>query len=277
MYTTLIDVITLSQHIDHSDWVVVDCRSSLADVTAGRTAYLEAHIPGAIYVHLDDDLSGPPVTNNGRHPLPTPAALTALFGRLGIDEHKQVVTYDANNGAYASRLWWMLRYMGHSAVCVLDGGWQAWQEAGLPTHQGVEQKAPGLFTGSPHVEWVVQIDEVPMVALLVDSRDPERYRGEIETIDPVAGHIPGAINYYFQHNWTENGRYLPLSQLRDQLQQVLGNIPPEQATFYCGSGVTACVNLLAMAHAGLGNGRLYAGSWSEWCRDEKRPIVTGIG
>lgn len=275
MYTTLIDVTTLNTHLQYPDWVVVDCRSSLADGSAGRTAYLAAHIPGAVYAHLDDDLSGPPVTDNGRHPLPTPAALTALFGRLGIDEQKQVVVYDANNGAYASRLWWMLRYMGHSAVSVLDGGWGAWQEAGLPTCQGAEQNPSVLFTGSPHLEWVVQIDEVPGVALLVDSRDPARYRGEVETIDPVAGHIPGAVNYYFQRNWAENGRYLSSTQLREQFQQLLAGTPPEQATFYCGSGVTACANLLAMAHAGLGNGRLYTGSWSEWCRDEKRPIATG--
>lgn len=275
MYTTLIDVTTLNIHLQHPDWVVVDCRSSLSDGSAGRTAYLAAHIPGAVYAHLDNDLSGPPVTDNGRHPLPTPAALTALFGRLGIDEQKQVVVYDANNGAYASRLWWMLRYMGHSAVSVLDGGWLAWQEAGLPTHQGAEQNTDALFTGSPHSEWVVQIDEVPDVLLLVDSRDPARYRGEVETIDPVAGHIPGAVNYYFQRNWAENGRYLPPTQLREQFQQLLAGTPPEQATFYCGSGVTACANLLAMAHAGLGNGRLYAGSWSEWCGDEKRPIATG--
>lgn len=274
MYTTLIDVSTLANYHHHPNWVVVDCRSSLADGSAGRTAYLAAHIPGAVYAHLNDDLSGPPVTDNGRHPLPTPAALTALFGRLGIDEQKQVVVYDANNGAYASRLWWMLRYMGHSAVSVLDGGWGAWQEAGLPTRQGAEQNPSVLFTGSPHLEWVVQIDEVPDVALLVDSRDPARYRGEVETIDPVAGHIPGAVNYYFQRNWAENGRYLSSTQLREQFQQLLAGTPPEQATFYCGSGVTACANLLAMAHAGLGNGRLYAGSWSEWCRDEKRPIAT---
>lgn len=275
MYRTVIDAATLAQHLEDPDWVIVDCRFDLGDTAAGRRSYTQAHIPGAVYAHLDDDLSGPPVTDHGRHPLPTPAALTALFGRLGIDERKQVVAYDSLNGGIAARLWWMLRYMGHAATAVLDGGWAAWEAAGLPVRGGVEGHAPALFTGHPRREWLVTVDEVATRPLLIDSRDPQRYRGELEPIDPQPGHIPGAINHFFQDNWGAEGRYLPPEEIRARLTAVLGEITPEAATFYCGSGVTACANLLAMAHAGLGNGRLYAGSWSEWSSDPQRPIATG--
>lgn len=275
MYRTLIDAATLAQHLEDPDWVIVDCRFDLGDTAAGRRSYTQAHIPGAVYAHLDDDLSGPPVTDHGRHPLPTPAALTALFGRLGMDERKQVVAYDSLNGGIAARLWWMLRYMGHAATAVLDGGWAAWEAAGLPVRGGVEGHAPALFTGHPRREWLVTVDEVATRPLLIDSRDPQRYRGELEPIDPQPGHIPGAINHFFQDNWGAEGRYLPPEEIRARLTAVLGEITPEAATFYCGSGVTACANLLAMAHAGLGNGRLYAGSWSEWSSDPQRPIATG--
>jgi thiosulfate/3-mercaptopyruvate sulfurtransferase len=275
MYSTLIDSETLHKHVDDPDWIVVDCRFSLADTDWGRKAYLAAHIPGAVYAHLDDDLSGPAVTDKGRHPLPTPAALTAVFSRFGIDVTKQVVVYDHGNGMLASRLWWMLHYMGHTAVSVLDGGWQAWQAAHFPVRAGEENKPPGKFVGEPQTERLVLIDEVPDLPILVDSRDPDRYAGKVEPIDPVAGHIPGAVNYFFKANWNENGRYLPADQIKAQMLTVIGDIPPEQVAFNCGSGVTACANLLAMAHAGLGNGRLYVGSWSEWSSDPSRPITTG--
>ncbi|KAA3665347.1 MAG: sulfurtransferase [Chloroflexi bacterium] len=275
MYSTLIDCEALQKQFDDSNWVVVDCRFSLAELEWGQTAYQEAHIPGAIYAHLDDDLSGPPVTDNGRHPLPTPDALTAVFSRFGIDSDKQVVVYDHGNGMLAARLWWLLQYMGHTAVSVLDGGWQAWQAAGYPVRTGQETNEPAQFVGELQRDRLVLIDEVPDLPLLVDSRDADRYSGKNETIDPVAGHIPGAVHYFYQENWTKDGRYLAAQQMKAQLQDVIGDIPPEQVTFSCGSGVTACVNLLAMAHAGLGNGRLYVGSWSEWCSDPKRPIATG--
>lgn len=274
MFETLIDAATVAQHLDDPDWVIVDCRFDLSDTAAGRRSYEQSHIPGAVYAHLDDDLSGPPVTDHGRHPLPTPAALTALFGRLGIGATTQVVAYDNMNGGIAARLWWMLRYMGHGATAVLDGGWAAWEAADLPVRAGVEQNAAALFPGHPHHEWLVTEAEVATRPLLIDSRDPARYRGEIEPIDPQPGHIPGAVNYFFQQNW-QDGRYLPAETIRAQMTAVLGDVAPEAATFYCGSGVTACANLLALAHAGLGNGRLYAGSWSEWSRDPSRPIATG--
>jgi thiosulfate/3-mercaptopyruvate sulfurtransferase len=275
MYTTLIDVQTLSEHVADPNWIVVDCRFSLMDTAAGQAEYEAGHIPGAVYAHLDDDLSGPPLTDNGRHPLPAPQALTTLFGRWGIDAQKQVVAYDANNGVFAARLWWMLRYMGHTAVAVLDGGWQAWQAGGLPTRNGRETNEPVLFLGSPQTEWLIQVDDVRQQTVLIDSRGPSRYRGEEEPYDAIAGHIPGAVNYYYQENWSPDGRYLSADQMRQKLSALLGTTAVEEATFYCGSGVSACVNLLALAHAGMGNGRLYVGSWSEWVRDASRPIATG--
>ncbi|MBX3061305.1 MAG: sulfurtransferase [Anaerolineae bacterium] len=275
MYTTLIPPEELQRHLVDPDWVIVDCRFELADTGVGRRQYAAGHIPGALYAHLDEDLSGPPVTDNGRHPLPTPAAMTALFGRLGIDDRKQVVVYDAGNGAYAARLWWMLHYMGHGATAVLDGGWAAWQAAGLPASQEVAVGRTAVFTGAPRSDWLVQMADVPGVSLLVDSRGPARYRGEIEPIDKKAGHIPGAVNYFYEQNWGANGRYLPADQLRARFQALLGETSPDEAVFYCGSGVSACVNILAMAHSGLGYGRLYVGSWSEWSRREENPVAIG--
>ncbi len=266
MFSTLIDVDELQPHIAESKWIIVDCRFGMADTAEGRRAYEQSHIPGAVYAHLDDDLSGPPLTDNGRHPLPSPQALVDLFSRLGIDKESQVVVYDSMNGALASRLWWMVRYMGHTAVSVLNGGWQAWEEAGFATKSGNEMNEMVEFSGSPRQEWLVQMGEVAKRQLLIDSRAPERYRGEVEPIDPVAGHIPGAINYFYQQHWGDNGRYLSPETMRANLETVLGDTPVDEATFYCGSGVTACVNLLALVHAGMGNGRLYVGSWSEWSR-----------
>lgn len=272
MFTTLIDVETLAAHLADPDWVIVDCRFRLDDTGFGRREYEAGHISGAVYAHLDEVLCNPPVTDNGRHPLPPPDVLIERFGRLGIDSGKQVVAYDDKNGMIAARLWWLLRYMGHEAVAVLDGGWPAWLAAAKPQRSGVEENEPRQFTGEPRSEWVVLAGNVPDVTLLVDSRAPERYRGEVEPIDRVAGHIPGAVNHFYQNNWSEDGRYLSPEQIHRQLQPILGDTDPDEAVFYCGSGVTACVNLLALKHAGLGNGRLYAGSWSDWITDPDRPI-----
>lgn len=275
-HRTLIDARTLHERLGDPNWRVVDCRFDLQDPEAGRRAYREGHIPGAVYAHLDEDLSGPPVTDHGRHPLPTPANLCTVFGRLGITERTQVVGYDAAGGALAAaRLWWLLRYMGHDAVAVLDGGWQAWQAAGLETSPGEEGVPWVEFRGEPRTEWLVTVDRVPAAGLLVDARDPVRYRGESEPIDPVAGHIPGAVNHFWQQNLDETGRFLAPEALAQRFAQTLGEHAPEEAVFYCGSGVTACHDLLAQAHAGLPVGRLYAGSWSDWCRVPERPIATG--
>ncbi|MBK9053531.1 MAG: sulfurtransferase [Chloroflexi bacterium] len=271
IYATLLSPARLQTSLNRPDWVVVDCRFSLSDTTAGRRAYLESHIPGAVYAHLDEDLSNPPTTDRGRHPLPPPDHLIALFSRLGISANTQVVVYDDARGMVASRLWWMLRYMGHEAVAVLDGGWQAWVAEGLPTRAGEERNEPASFSGSPRLDWLVTLERVPDQALLVDSRDGARYRGEVETIDPYAGHIPGAVNYFYGLNVAADGRFLPGEQVKQQLEAVLGDTRPQEAVFYCGSGVSACVNLLALKHAGLPDGKLYVGSWSEWCADPTRP------
>jgi thiosulfate/3-mercaptopyruvate sulfurtransferase len=273
-YTTLIDCPTLAAFLGQENWIVVDCRFKLEDTAAGEHAYGESHIPGAVYAHLDRDLSSQPVTDYGRHPLPSPATLTRLFGRLGIDQRKQVVAYDDADGMVASRLWWMLRYMGHEAVAVLDGGWQAWRAAGLPVRGGVERNQQALFTGAPRKQWLVQLADVTNVQLLIDSRDPARYRGENETLDPKAGHIPGAVNYHYRLNRGSDGLYLSPEQLRQHFERLLDQTPASEAVFYCGSGVSACANLLALAHAGLPPARLYAGSWSEWSRTPGLPVET---
>lgn len=275
MYKTLISPEALAENLHKPNWVIVDCRFSLADTAVGYQNYQQAHISGAVYAHLDDDLSGPPVTDHGRHPLPTPQRLAQLFSRLGIDEMSQVVVYDDAGGMIASRLWWMLRYMRHEAVAVLDGGWQAWQTANLPTKSGIETNEAAQFTGRPQPQWLVTLDEVADQPLLVDSRGPARYRGETEPIDARPGHIPGAVNLPFESQLDENGRIRPADEIKAQLRAVLGKTAPESAVFYCGSGVSACLNLLAMAHVGLGNGRLYVGSWSEWSSDPERPVATG--
>ena len=272
MFTTLIDGANLAAHLADPDWVIVDCRFRLDDTEFGRREYAAGHIPGAIYAHLDEVLCNPPTTDNGRHPLPPPDVLIERFGRLGIDSHQQVVVYDDRNGMIAARLWWLLRYLGHDAVAVLDGGWPAWLEAGQRLCKGVEKNESVQFRGTPRTEWVALAADVPKATLLVDSRAPERYRGEVEPIDPIAGHIPRAVNYFYQQSWSENGRYLPQAQIRQQMQAVLGETNPDEAVFYCGSGVSACVNLLSLTYAGLGNGRLYAGSWSDWITDVARPI-----
>lgn len=265
-YETVIPVATLATHLHDPSWVVVDCRFDLAAPDAGEAAYLDGHIPGARYAHLDRDLSSRPETDRGRHPLPSPQSMARLFARLGIGDRTQVVAYDDTSGHYAARLWWMLRYMGHRAVAVLDGGWPAWVEAGLPVESDVVTGPIGHFAGRPQRRELVTMDEVPSVALLIDSRDGERYRGEVEPIDPVAGHIPGARNRPYRDNWTADGRWLSPEVLRAQFDAALAGTPASDAVFYCGSGVSACVNLLGMAHAGLAPGRLYVGSWSEWSR-----------
>lgn len=275
MFETLIDAQTLAQRLHDDDWVIVDCRFDLADTEKGYNEYEKAHIPGAVYAHLDHDLSGPPVTDHGRHPLPSPQGMVRLFSKLGIGNQTQVVVYDSANGMIAARLWWMLHYMGHEAAAVLDGGWQAWQAGGFPTRRGEESNEPAEFAGSPRADWLVTVEQVPEQRLLVDARDPARYRGELEPLDPQPGHIPGAMNFFFQETWGEDGRYLPPDQLRAKMEALLGPTRAADAAFYCGSGVSACVNLLAMAHAGLPPGKLYVGSWSEWSRDPKRPVATG--
>lgn len=275
MHGTLVDVETLRSHLLDRDWVVLDCRFDLAQPEAGFERYRASHVPGALYVHLDRDLSGPPVTNRGRHPLPVPETLSATFGRCGIDARSQVVAYDDAGGCMAARAWWLLRYMGHDAVALLDGGWQAWVEGGGALEAGVVTRTPARFTGQPRQEWVVPIGAVERAALLVDARDPARFRGEHEPLDPRAGHIPGAVNRFWRANLGANGLFRPRDELRRELLELFGPVPASEVVSYCGSGVTACHNLLAMAHAGLSAGKLYAGSWSEWSSSPDRPLASG--
>ncbi|MBK8958613.1 MAG: sulfurtransferase [Proteobacteria bacterium] len=271
----LIQVAELAAARGREALVVVDCRYDLMAPEAGRLAWLEAHIPGAGYAHLDHDLSGPPNTDHGRHPLPAPERLVALFSALGIDSTRQVVAYDDAGGMFAARLWWMLRYMGHDAVAVLDGGWQAWVNAGGATASGEERPRPRAFSGTPRRSRLVTLDEVASVAQLVDARAAPRYRGEVEPLDKHAGHIPGAINHCWQHNLGTDGRLAAAEQLRQQWQTSLGALPDAATVHYCGSGVSACHNVLAQVAAGLPEPRLYCGSWSEWCRDSGRPRAIG--
>lgn len=264
----VVDIFNLAEHLDDPDWAIVDCRFDLMDAAAGEKAYLASHIPGAVYVHLDRDLSGPksPTGAGGRHPLPSPEHMIRIFGRLGIDAGTQVVAYDDTSGHYAARLWWMLRFMGHRGVALLDGGWPAWRDAGLPVASGSQYRPWRLFEGSPRWDRVALRQEVPAAQLLVDGRAPERYRGEVEPIDPVAGHIPGAINRPYAANWTGTGNWRSPEELLGEFLELINDTPAEDSVFYCGSGVSACVNLAAMVRAGLPEGRLYVGSWSEWSR-----------
>ena len=273
--TTIIDAQSLHARSSDPAVVIIDARFNLFDVDEGRASYLDAHIPGAVYAHLDTDLSGPPLTDAGRHPLPAPEALEALFSRLGVSADSQVVAYDQRDGMLAARLWWMLRYMGHEAVAVLDGGWNAWTGAGYPSAEGEQTRPASAFHGTPRRDWLVTVDQVAAAPRLVDSRDPRRYRGEHEPLDPIAGHIPGAVNRFHGENLDDQGRFLPPGELADSFGELLAGTPIEETVFYCGSGVTACHGLLAARHAGLGDGRLYVGSWSEWCSDPERPVATG--
>lgn len=280
MYTTLISCENLQKHLSEKNWLIVDCRFNLADTEAGRRAYEEAHIPGAVYAHLDDDLSGTIIPGTtGRHPLPPVAQISELFSLWGIDNSVQVVAYDDKGGGIASRLWWMLRWLGHEAVAVLDGGWPAWNAMGYAVSDQPASLRPRSFIAQAREKLVVDVKAVDQMRTnsdytVVDSRAAERYRGEVEPIDPVAGHIPGAINLPFPEN-LENGNFLETEDLKARFETALAGRSPEHVVFYCGSGVTACHNLLAYAHAGLGNALLYPGSWSEWITDGQRTIAKG--
>lgn len=282
-YNTIISLDDFKAHASNPNWVVVDTRFSLDDVNWGRHEYLKAHIPGAVYAHLDEDLCSAIIPGKtGRHPLPLVDEAVKTFSRWGIGQGVQVVVYDSWPTAglsVSSRLWWMLRWLGHEAVAVLDGGWSGWLHAGLPLVGGQETRAAVAFAPRLRMEMFASSQEVdrlrfdPSVRVL-DSRSADRFRGENETIDPVAGHIPGAISAPFAENCTPGGYFLPPAVLRQRFADLLGDTPANKAIFYCGSGVTATMNLLALAQTGLGDGRLYAGSWSEWITDPSHSVAT---
>lgn len=280
MFTTLITAPELAQHLDQPDWVVVDCRFDLARPASGREAYTNGHIPGARYAHLDNDLSSPITAGSGRHPLPDPGVLAATLGSWGITNTTQVIAYDAGNGAYAARLWWLIRWLGSQRVAVLDGGFKAWTDLGLPVSQAMPAPTPVRFEANLQREAVLDADRVQQLSRaadwrVLDARAPERYAGTVEPLDKVAGHVPGAHNHPFTGNLGPDGHFLGSSVLRENFGRSLGEVNPGQAIMMCGSGVTACHNLLALEVAGLPGARLYAGSWSEWIRDPSRPVATG--
>ncbi len=278
LHTTLISTDALAAGQNTEPVAVIDCRHSLEDPDWGRGEFETAHIPGAVFASIDADLSGAKTGTNGRHPLPDPAALVRTLGTLGIAKGMQVVAYDQDAGMYASRLWWLLRWLGHDAVAVLDGGFARWTSEGRPVASGPSHATPAPFSGTPRPDMIANADDVAARTRdssyrVIDARAPERYRGEVEPIDKVAGHIPGAINHPFKTNLDARGSFRPTGELRHQFTNLLGDVPAARAICYCGSGVTACHNLLAMEHAGLFGAQLYPGSWSEWSSDSARPVA----
>ena len=276
---TLVSTEELDAHLSDAAWVVIDCRHDLAHPASGAEEYAASHIPGARFLHLDRDLAAPATGKNGRHPLPDPQAFMQKLGAAGVDSGKQVVAYDASTGVYAARLWWMLRWLGHDKVAVLDGGYAKWTAEGRPLSRELPQAAPTRFSGRPRAV-AVNADELMQSIgrsghILIDARAPDRYRGENETLDPVGGRIRGSLNRFFRDNLDANACFKPAAELRQAFSALLGDTPAEAVVHSCGSGVSACHNLLAMEIAGLPGSKLYPGSWSEWSSDPRRPTETG--
>ena len=262
----------------HPEWRVFDCRHDLKNTGYGRQAYARGHIPGALFLHLDDDLSGVKTGSNGRHPLPEVAAFARRMSDCGVGDDVQVVAYDNEGGIFAARLWWMLRWLGHERVAVLDGGLAGWKRGKRVLEEAAPVVAPREFVARPRDLSVstaqVLADLNAPSMLILDARSPERFRGENETLDPVGGHIPGAVNRFYFDNLDDAGCYFkPAGELRAEFDAILGGRPASAVVQQCGSGVTACHNLLAMELAGLSGSRLYPGSWSEWCADPARPVA----
>ena len=273
-------LVSVEELAAHPEWRVFDCRHDLKNTEYGRKAYARGHIPGALFLHLDDDLSGVPNGSNGRHPLPDVADFARRMSACGVDETTQVVAYDNEAGIFASRLWWMLRWLGHDKVALLDGGLAGWRRSKRALDEGVPLIEARNFTARPRD---VAVDVGQVLAdfqseriLILDARDPERFRGENEILDPVGGHIPGAVNRFYFDNLDDDGCYFkPVEELRAEFTELLAGRSADQVVQQCGSGVTACHNLLAMELAGLSGSKLYPGSWSEWCADPSRPVATG--
>lgn len=278
MSHTLVTPEQLASQLDN--WVVIDCRFSLADTEYGRRVYAEGHIPGARYAHLDHDLSSPKTATTGRHPLPDLAAFCKKLGDWGVTPATQVVVYDDSFGSMAVRLWWLLRGLGHQNVALLDGNFPKWTREKRPVTTEVPVVAPIDYPVPAAVDWGVDAAAVEAMRAspahkLIDARPEMRFTGEVEKIDPVPGHIPGSINWVFEENLDLDGTYLSVDELREQYAALLGAVVPENVVHTCGSGVTACHNVLAMEIAGLAGSRLYPGSWSEWITDPARPVATG--
>lgn len=281
MFRTLIDAVTLNAHLALPNWRVIDCRFDLQQPEKGGAAWREEHVPGAVYAHLERDLTGPVTATSGRHPLPDPDRLAKRLGEWGIDAGTQVVIHDSSGGAMAARLWWLLRWLGHESVAVLDGGWQAWKAQGFATDAAVPVIRKVMFPRRASLAGCIESNDV-LAAVngnadwrTIDARSVERFRGEIEPIDSVAGRIPGARNRPFTENLDAEGKFLAPEILRERFHPIAAG-RADRVVHYCGSGVTACHNVLAMEHAGLTGSRLYPGSWSEWIRDPARPVERGV-
>ena len=280
MPSPLISTQQLADQLSDANIVICDCRHDLMDLEKGRRAYVEGHIPDAHFLHLDEDLSGEKTGKNGRHPLPPIEVFARKMGSIGIDGSKQVIAYDDAGGPYASRLWWILSWLGHDNVRILDGGINKWIAEGRATVRAAPIPKAATFIAAQRSGMTVNADfilanmKLPL-AVVVDARAPERYRGETEPIDPVAGHIPGALNRVFKNNLNVDGTFKSAANLKQEFETLLGTQSPSQVINQCGSGVTACHNLFAMEIAGLRGAKLYPGSWSEWCADPARPVAKG--
>jgi thiosulfate/3-mercaptopyruvate sulfurtransferase len=281
VYTTLIDAERLAGILD--DCVLVDCRHDLLDPSIGPAAYAEGHLPRAWFLHQDTKLAGPRNGRNGRHPLPDRETLRGTLEAIGLSDDRQLIVYDSQGGMFAGRLWWLARWLGHRAVAMLDGGLPAWTQAGFPLTRDIPDPASvrrGSLSQRPSLATALDANGVlanlaSRERLMIDARSAERYRGEVEPIDPVAGHIPGAFNRPFQENLRPDGRFKPAPVLRQEFETLLAGRKPAEVLHQCGSGVSACHNILAMEMAGLEGSALYPGSWSEWCADPSRPVATG--
>lgn len=279
-FTTIVSAEQLTEHLDDPDWIVFDCRFTLTDPDSGFRAYQAGHIAGAHYAHLNNDLSSAITPTSGRHPLPDPAILAAKLGRWGVNRGKQVVVYDDAFGAMACRMWWLLRWLGHDAVALLDGGYPRWLKHKLPVTAALPSAVPTEFEACPDDRMWVNSNWIEEAlgdnkCLLIDARSEDRFNGEREMLDKVAGHIPGSVNFPFEDNLDFGGSFLPVGELREIYSDLLNGAEATQVVQMCGSGVTACHSLIAMEHAGFRGARLYPGSWSEWITDPGRPVETG--
>ena len=278
---TLVNTQTLAEHLDDPEWIVFDCRFSLQSPDEGRNKYHSAHIPGAHYADLDRDLAGPKQAHTGRHPLPDTEIFTTWLSNKGVARDSQVVVYDDMGGVVAVRLWWMLRMLGHHSVAVLDGGWPAWTGSGHAVATDDPLSVPGNFSAVPQPELWVSTNDVEQLTVdartvIVDARAGPRFKGEHEPIDPVAGHIPGAVNHPCNDNLDDQGFFLAPEQLRQNFQELFEGKDSADIVNMCGSGVTACHNILAMEIAGWSGTRLYVGSWSEWIADPRRTVEISV-
>jgi len=293
-FHTVIEIDVLLENLHEGSWAIFDCRYEITDPEHGERVYLEGHIPGAQYINLEHDLSAPPNGRNGRHPLPSANNLAMLFSSWGIDRGTQVVAYDARGGGFAARLWWLLRFLGHFDVAILNGGYPEWIRKGCPVNKGRETRSAARFIPQVQMEMLVDYNDVERLnsppkllgaaiednekaVCLIDSRAPGRYAGLEEPYDPVAGHIPGAINRDWTLNLDREGKFISKTSIRSAFNSILVESRPSDAIVYCGSGITACLNILAMEYAGLEGARLYDGSWSEWCSDPDRPVAPSSG